>query len=362
MEPTMDLEQSVTDILDQNTSALAGATIEEMATQSKEGKEATEDDFRWWHAFLESRVNDLAAAIDVGQPRLFVSQVRWCRAGMQARDVSGKIIQAALTALRQVIQTELGTKADEIAKSYLDAAINDFDKNVTLPETTLDVSTPRGRLTAEYVLALLEGRRLEAMSKVRNAVDDGLSVKDACIQVLIPAVREIGRMWHMNEVSIAEEHFASDTTQSLIAQLQVMAPKAVSNGKTILAASVAGNRHDMGIRIVSNLFEINGWRVICLGGDMPGMDVAQAVVDFDADMLLLSATLHTQLRAVERTIALVRAQSNQHPIKILVGGLGFDLAPELVRPFGADGHACTIDEAIELGRTWFPLNDESTES
>ena len=37
--------------------------------------------------------------------------------------------------------------------------------------------------------------------------------------------------------------------------------------------------------------EMDGWKVVCLGGDTPGSDVAQAVIDFKADLLLLSAAM-----------------------------------------------------------------------
>jgi len=169
-------------------------------------------------------------------------------------------------------------------------------------------------------------------------------------------VREIGRMWHTGEVSVAEEHFASDTAQMVIAQLQSRATMAPSNGRTMLAASVAGNRHDLGTRILANLFEAEGWRVVCLGGDMPGSDLAQAVIDFEANLMLLSATLHTQLRAVQKTIHLVRQRADERHVRILAGGLAFDEAPDLAKQFGADGYARSADEALDLGRQWFGLN------
>ena len=72
-------------------------------------------------------------------------------------------------------------------------------------------------------------------------------------------------------------------------------------------------------------------------------------------LLLLSATLHTHLRAVERTVQLVRQRSDERPVRILVGGLAFDQAPHLAEQYGADGYARSADEALDLGRRWFAL-------
>ena len=344
---------SIGSILERSTRGLAAYAAEDLIARLDSPQAQAEDAFTWWHAFFEGRFKDLAAAVDADQPRLFVSQMRWCRAAMKARQVDNGHIRQAIDAMRDVVVAQTGQAGESVAAEFIDAALRDCDTNVDLPDSWLNVGTPHGRLAAEFVLCVLEGRRRDAAQVLLKAVDDGLAVKDAYLNVIIPAVREIGRMWHIGEVTVAEEHFASDTAQMVIAQLQSRATVAPPIGRTMLAASVAGNRHDLGTRILANLFEIEGWRVVCLGGDVPGSDVAQAVIDFEADLLLLSATLHTQLRAVERTIHLVRQRADERPVRVIAGGLAFDEAPDLSRRFGADGYALTADEALDLGRQWF---------
>ncbi len=345
--------QTLSGVLSQSVNGLAAFAAEELTSRRAAAGTPDNAGFRYWQVFYEARINDLAAALDAGQPRLFTSQMRWCRVAMTARGVESEIVRDALVALRDVLETQMDEQSFRMAEAFLHDAINDCDNELELPQTLLDVTHSLGRLAAQFVLAVLEGRRREACALVTKAVDGGLPVKDAYLHVVVPAVREIGRMWHVGEVTVAEEHFASDTAQALIAQLQERADIAPPIGRTLLAASVAGNRHDMGTRILANLFEMEGWRVVCLGGDMPGADVAQAVIDFEADLLLLSATLHTHLRAVERTVQIVRQRRDERAVRVLVGGLAFDQSPHLAKQYGADAYAGSAEEALHTGRGWF---------
>jgi methanogenic corrinoid protein MtbC1 len=183
---------------------------------------------------------------------------------------------------------------------------------------------------------------------VLRAIDDGMSVKDVYLELLLPAQREAGRMWHAGELSIAEEHFVTTTTQRAMALLCERARAATSTGKAVLLACVAGNVHDVGLRVVSDFFEMAGWRAINLGPDVPSEEIARSVETFAVDLVVLAATLDPHLKAVQRAIERIRALGG-HGVKIIVGGPAFDRVPELWRKVGADGHATSVEEVEPLG-------------
>ncbi len=47
----------------------------------------------------------------------------------------------------------------------------------------------------------------------------GRSVGELYLNVLLPAQAELGRMWLAGEINVAEEHFASQATRMVMAQL-----------------------------------------------------------------------------------------------------------------------------------------------
>lgn len=301
-----------------------------------------------WRDNLFGRINDLAAAIDAGSPDLFTAQITWSRVAFEARGVPITDLRESLLLLRFLLPREIGPDDAPLADACLAAAIDALDKPLPVSPPRLTADTPHGRTAAQYLLALLEGDRQAASRVILDAVRAGdVSVQDAYLRLLMPVQHELGRMWHLNELSVAEEHFATATTQMVMSQLLPLAPRAPLNGKTLLAAAVQSNTHDLGIRLVADFFEMRGWRTIYLGGNVPAHDIAAAVTDFAADLVALSAALPTQIIHAEDTIAHIRRE--KPTAKVIVGGLGFAICPQSWSRIGADGYAANIDQALTLG-------------
>ena len=162
-------------------------------------------------------------------------------------------------------------------------------------------------------------------------------------------------MWLTGEIRVAEEHFASQTTRMVMGQLLSLASFQPPNGKSVLAAAVAGNQHDIGLQAVADFFEMAGWRTIHLGADVPIDEVAQAVECFSVDLLALSAFLKVQIETVKSTIQAVRGGPRGDAVKILAGGVAFADSANLAIETGADGYAANADEAVRLGGELFDL-------
>ena len=157
-------------------------------------------------------------------------------------------------------------------------------------------------------------------------------------------------MWMANEINVAEEHFASQTAKMVMAQLLPRAIVQPPNGKTVVAAAVAGNQHDIGLQAVADFFEMDGWRAVLLGANVPARDVVQAVGCFAADLLGLSVSQTTQFEAVKTAIQAVRGNTQSAEMKILVGGHALKDTGDLTQELGADGYAAHPSQAVALGR------------
>jgi len=328
--------------------AYASGELFESHPEAKEG--FGPNPFSTWQSWLAGQVEELAAAVAAEQPRLFASEVHWGKAVLSARGVSMAHYRRALESLRDVLAKELPEQIQPVAARYLEEALSAFDDQPTDVRTRLLPETPHGRLASTYLLALLEGDRRRASRAILDAIDQPASVREIYLHVLSPTQEELGRMWLVGEISVAEEHFASHTTKIVMAQLLSRAELRPPNGKTVLAAAVAGNRHDIGVHAVADFFEMDGWRTIQLGADVPVADLAQAAEFFDANLLALSASLTVQLETVKSTIQAVRSGPRDNDVKIIVGGRAFADAGNLPGEIGADGYAADPEEAVRLGR------------
>lgn len=301
-----------------------------------------------WKASLAQRVMELAAALETGQPQLFLARIDWLRHSFLAREMPEGDLRAALQSLHDVLEQRLPASNRQDALALLRQGLDLFERPASPEASGLDPDDPHHRVALQYLHTTLEGKPRQAVELLCELARGKLGPLGVLEHVLVPAQQEVGRMWHAAETNIAEEHLVTQTTQRAIAVLAQGAPARPANGKTVVAAAVAGNAHDIGVRMLCYFFELAGWRAVCLGQDVPRGDLVAAVHYFNADLLVLSAALSTQFRRLQETIQGVREAADRE-VAILVGGSAFDDAPGLWRDLGANAHAATLGQALATG-------------
>jgi MerR family transcriptional regulator, light-induced transcriptional regulator len=301
-----------------------------------------------WKATLSQRLVELAAALRLGEPRLFAARVAWARRAFATREVPESALRASLEALAAVLDEELPEAARRAPAALLQEALQELNGPAEQDGSSLDPRSGTGKLALEYLATVLEGDSRRATDRVLAAVDRGLPVESAYLDVLVQAQREVGRLWHAGELGIVEEHVVTYTTERLMSLLAHRATRAPDNGRTVVCAAVAGNVHDIGVRVIADFFDVAGWRTVHLGASVPAAEIASGVQYFGGDLLILSAALSVQLPRVADAIAAVRRLEGS-AVRIMVGGLAFSEAPELWRKLGADGYALEARSAVQLG-------------
>jgi methanogenic corrinoid protein MtbC1 len=337
--------------------ALAGYAAGELLESSPGLRGGADSDaFQRWQNLFVQCLQELAAAVQFNRPQLLVKYVDWLRRLLAARGVEVDALKSGLDALAKVLVTELPSEAAQIPAAMCREASQSLERATAVPGRPLSADSTYGRLASSYLLALLEGDRALAVRIVLEAAEAGHPVRDLYLNVLLPAQEEAGRMWQDVEINIAEEHFATATTRAVMAQLRARTAVKPANGKTLVSSAVAGNQHDIGLQAVADFFELDGWRVIQLGSDVPIPDLVEAVGFYQADLLGLSVCLSSQLTTLKETIESVRRSDRGAEVKILVGGRGLSGVADLAAQFGADGYAVDPAEAVSVGSTLLGLD------
>lgn len=293
------------------------------------------------------RLQSLSEALAVGRPELLAREVEWLSATHSARGLTPELLRSNLACLEQELVESLPEDAGAEAARFLQAASSQLGQAPTPPSSELDGHSPHAELAGKFLLAALHGKRGESERLISEALDSGVSIRELHRDVITKAQFEIGRLWQMGEVHVAEEHLSSRIVEDTLALLRGRMQRQPLVQRSVLAASVAGNLHDIGLRIVADHFEMNGWQSIYLGANMPSEELVRAVQDFTPDLIALSAGTGTNVRAVATTIATIRAAGRKTPI--LVGGRPFSTIPDLWKDVGADGCASDADSAVATG-------------
>ena len=300
-----------------------------------------------WKTHYLQRIHELAAAVACGAPEVFAGRIAWVRQAFVCRSVPEEDLRHSLHCLREVLDSELPDPARAAVMPALAAGLDALEGPVQPDQCVLSGDTKAGRVALAYLVAALEGDGKRAIETVTAAIDDGFDLRDAHSSIVVPVQKELGRMWHAGELSVAQEHLVTSTTQRLLYVLGAASPPVKPNGLKALLAGVSGDVHDIALRSLANLLEMDGWQVLCLGGDVPDTEIAAAADYFVADVLMLSATLAQHLLAVTRTIASIR-QLDGRRIPVIVGGLAYEGTGDLWRRQGAAGYAREFGEAVRL--------------
>jgi methanogenic corrinoid protein MtbC1 len=117
-------------------------------------------------------------------------------------------------------------------------------------------------------------------------------------------------------------------------------------GRSLVATSVSDEFHDIGIRIVADFFEMDGWDTLYTGANTPAPSVVAMIRDHHADAVAISSTMPVHISRVYELIRAIREDPKTAGTHIIVGGYPFSLVPNLWKCMGADAGAVSADEAV----------------
>ena len=103
---------------------------------------------------------------------------------------------------------------------------------------------------------------------------------------VLPLLRELGDGWERGEVSIAQEHFASNLVRGRLLGLARGWDR--GSGPRAVLACPPDERHDLGLLIFGLALREHGWRITFLGGDTPLETLAETVRQLDPDAVVLA--------------------------------------------------------------------------
>ena len=178
---------------------------------------------------------------------------------------------------------------------------------------------------------------------IEAALSSGVSAPDIYMEVITPALREVGAKWESGEIDVAQEHAASQIARRVVARLSPQMNRRGVRRGTVVVGSTATEMHDLPISIVADLLRSRHFDVIDLGGNLPPESFASAVRSANNVVAAaIGVTALGQEEEIARTVAAIRASAD---VPILIGGAG--VTQDAAHMLGADAVATTGAEAID---------------
>jgi len=178
----------------------------------------------------------------------------------------------------------------------------------------------------EHLVHALLRHDLEDADRIMGELLAFYSPEDLTLNVIGPALEEIGEAWEAKRITIADEHLASNYLRHRLLMWMVTGPRTQPIKPTVLACA-PGEWHEGSLLMLGVMLRRQGWPVAYLGQSVPLTDLASFVQIIDPPAVVLIAMQEEAAHAlVDWPSHLI--QMAGRPI-VGFGGRAFVVHPEL---------------------------------
>lgn len=189
---------------------------------------------------------------------------------------------------------------------------------------TIGSPTP-GPLRALLQEHIAHHDRPAAVTAALAAVESGEVEIPTLYAILGDLLVGVGDAWQHGTASVWEEHLASAAIRTIVETLYPEVRRQASArprlGMAAVFACPQDEAHDLGLRMLSDRFDLAGWDVFWLGADTPAGEIASAAETVGAGLIVLSASTH--FHRVRIRALLDGLQAELPDVRVVVGGPAF---------------------------------------
>ena len=175
-----------------------------------------------------------------------------------------------------------------------------------------------GELYNEYLGYLLAGDRRQCANLITALLERGIDVADLYLNLFQRSLYRVGELWEFNRITVAMEHQATAITEGLLSLVYPRLFAREHRGPLAVISCIHSEYHQVGGRMVTDLFELNGWNGHFLGANTPIDDLLKFVEDKNPRILGLSLSLYSVLPELLATLEETRRRFPD--LCILLGG------------------------------------------
>ena len=290
----------------------------------------------------------LVESIAAENVALYVDYVGFAKIVLARRGILSEDLAFHLHCMAEALREHLPPELFAVAFEFIDTSLRQLpDMPEDLP-SFLEDGLPLADLSKQYLQSLLQGKRRTASQLILDAANQGTSVQDIYLHVFQRVQHEIGRLWQTNRITVAKEHYCSAATQVVMSLLYPRIFSSEKCNRTLVAACVSGDMHEIGVRMLSDFFEMQGWNTYYLGANTPTPAILDVIRERKPDILAVSTSILSHVKDVKALISRIRSTPDIAALKIIVGGHPFNIDTDLWKKIGADGSAPDAQNSVLL--------------
>jgi len=175
--------------------------------------------------------------------------------------------------------------------------------------------------SSDFLYHLLKGNRKMCSTIAKNFLAENPSIKDLYEDVFKEALYEVGRLWEANKITVATEHLATAITEGILNELYGELDIPEKSTHKVVLACVDGESHQVGVKMVADVFEMNGWESYFLGTGIPITELVKFIQQKEPTVVAISLSIFFNYRNLVEMIPVLKSEFPN--LTIIVGGQGF---------------------------------------
>lgn len=150
--------------------------------------------------------------------------------------------------------------------------------------------------------------------------------------VITPVLHKIGKLWESDEVSVVEEHIASNIIRDSIITLRELIINVEKSDK-VFCLAFDDDQHDIPLKMVQIILEQRGYNVYYTGQRTPSDSLEELISKVKPSRLYLSCTYYDeswndeQLESKQQELNTLYDLSEIYKFDLYIGGQAFDKLP-----------------------------------
>lgn len=141
----------------------------------------------------------------------------------------------------------------------------------------------------------------EGADRVIDRALASFSLDDTLTKVLLPYLLDLGERWVSGEVSVAQEHFASNLVRARL--MNLARGWDGGYGPRALLACPEGELHDLALIMFGLALNKRGWRITFLGANTPGTTIVEAAEHTSPDATVIATSSPQHLGEIIPSLA-----------------------------------------------------------
>lgn len=191
--------------------------------------------------------------------------------------------------------------------------------------------------------AILSGAKNELIRLVESKLEQNEPIF-VSQEILGKEMEEVGNLFAKSKIYLPQLLLAAETVQPAFDYITERFPDSQNKKGTILLATVEGDIHDIGKKIIGTVLHSNGFEIIDLGQDIPAIEVIEQVEIHEPDILGLSAMMTTTVDEIGKVSKLLKKRSLK--TSIIAGGASMN--KELAKRYNIDGYCKNAADVVDL--------------